>query len=142
LGRRGEGIEHQSGLMEEARASSSSLGRPRRCANLRMAESKSDQFSCEINAHSEKHAKFQLLSINRLSDGSECDRVALRPNSELDGNARHGLEIESTSRSMHLSLNLVKRWGGAIEIRNSFSIHFASMRRYRTSSSSRDRCGA
>jgi hypothetical protein len=37
-----------------------------------MAESKSDHFSFEINAHSEKIAKFDPLSTNRLPVDSEC----------------------------------------------------------------------
>jgi hypothetical protein len=36
-------------------------------SNLRMAESKSDKFSFEINVHSEKFEEFDLLSINRLA---------------------------------------------------------------------------
>jgi hypothetical protein len=36
-----------------------------------MAESKSDNFSLEINAHSEKIAKFDPLSTNRLAADSE-----------------------------------------------------------------------
>ena len=56
-------------------------------SNLRMAESKSDNFSFEVKAHSEKHAKIQLLSINRLSDDSECDRLPFRDaNNELNWN--------------------------------------------------------
>jgi hypothetical protein len=41
-------------------------------SNLGMAESKSDHFSFEINAHSEKNAKFDPLSTNRLAVDSEC----------------------------------------------------------------------
>ena len=37
-----------------------------------MAESKSDYFSFDINAHSEKIAKFDPLSTNRLALYSEC----------------------------------------------------------------------
>jgi hypothetical protein len=37
-----------------------------------MAESKSNQFAKYINAHSEKFAKFDLLSTNRLAADSEC----------------------------------------------------------------------
>jgi hypothetical protein len=40
-----------------------------------MAESKSDHFSFEINAHSEKNAKFDPLSTNRLAVDSECGRT-------------------------------------------------------------------
>jgi len=36
-----------------------------------MAESKSDYFSFEVKAHSEKIEKFEALSINRLLVGSE-----------------------------------------------------------------------
>jgi len=36
-------------------------------SNLRMAESKSDYFSFELKAHSEKIKKFERLSINGLS---------------------------------------------------------------------------
>jgi hypothetical protein len=52
-------------------------------SNLRMTESKSDQFSFEINAHSEKIAKFDPLSTNRLAAHSECRRG--RKRSPLDG---------------------------------------------------------
>src|SRR5215467_1094884 len=45
--------------------------RGREDSNLRMAESKSAHFFFEINAHSEKIEKFEPLSINRLSVGSE-----------------------------------------------------------------------
>jgi len=38
----------------------------RQDSNLGMAESKSDQFSFEINAHSEKNGILDRLSINRL----------------------------------------------------------------------------
>jgi hypothetical protein len=41
-------------------------------SNLRITESKSDHFSFEINAHSEKNAKFDPLSTNRLQVDSEC----------------------------------------------------------------------
>jgi hypothetical protein len=37
-----------------------------------MAESKSDKFANDINAHSEKIAKFDPLSTNRLAPDSEC----------------------------------------------------------------------
>ena len=40
-----------------------------------MAESKSAYFSFEINAHSEKIAKFDPLSANRLTPYSECPRA-------------------------------------------------------------------
>jgi len=40
-------------------------------SNLRMAESKSDQFANDFNAHSEKIAKFDPLSVNRLAADSE-----------------------------------------------------------------------
>jgi hypothetical protein len=40
-------------------------------SNLRIAESKSDYFSFKINAHSEKIAKFDPLSTNRLPEDSE-----------------------------------------------------------------------
>jgi len=40
-------------------------------SNLRMTESKSDQFARKINAHSEKFAKFDPLRINRLPVDSE-----------------------------------------------------------------------
>jgi len=39
-----------------------------------MAESKSDQFINNINTHSEKIAKSDPLSINRLLADSECDQ--------------------------------------------------------------------
>jgi len=38
----------------------------RQDSNLGMAESKTDQFSFETNAHSEKNGIFDSLSINRL----------------------------------------------------------------------------
>jgi hypothetical protein len=41
-------------------------------SNLRMAESKSDQFSFCFKAHSEKSRKFNPLSVNRLAGASEC----------------------------------------------------------------------
>ena len=41
-------------------------------SNLRMAESKSDQFANDFNAHSEKISKFAPLRINRLANNSEC----------------------------------------------------------------------
>jgi hypothetical protein len=41
-------------------------------SNLRMAESKSDKFANVINMHSEKIAKFDPLSTNRLAPDSEC----------------------------------------------------------------------
>jgi hypothetical protein len=41
-------------------------------SNLRMAESKSDQFANDINVHSEKLSKFDPLSANRLALDSEC----------------------------------------------------------------------
>jgi hypothetical protein len=44
-------------------------------SNLRMAESKSDRFTNNINAHSEKIAKFDPLSTNRLATDSECDHA-------------------------------------------------------------------
>src|SRR5262249_19785825 len=44
----------------------------RQDSNLGMAESKSDHFSFEINTHSEKIAKFDPLSTNRLTVDSEC----------------------------------------------------------------------
>jgi hypothetical protein len=37
-----------------------------------MAESKSDQFVNDFNAHSEKIAKFDPLPTNRLAADSEC----------------------------------------------------------------------
>jgi len=37
-----------------------------------MAESKSDQFANNIKARSEKIAKFDPLSVNRLAGDSEC----------------------------------------------------------------------
>jgi hypothetical protein len=40
-------------------------------SNQGMAESKSDQFARNINAHSEKIAKFDPLSVNRLAADSE-----------------------------------------------------------------------
>ena len=43
----------------------------RQDSNLGMAESKSEYFPFEINAHSEKIAKFDLLSTNRLAVDSE-----------------------------------------------------------------------
>jgi hypothetical protein len=49
-------------------------------SNLRMAESKSDYFSCKINAHSEKIAKFDPLYTNRLAAHSECWRPPPRRN--------------------------------------------------------------
>jgi hypothetical protein len=45
----------------------------RQDSNLGMAESKSGYFPFEINAHSEKIAKFDPLSINRLAPDSECE---------------------------------------------------------------------
>ena len=44
-------------------------------SNLRMAESKSDQFANNINAHSEKISKFAPFRINRLAVDSECGRA-------------------------------------------------------------------
>jgi hypothetical protein len=44
----------------------------RKPSNLRMAESKSDKFANDINMHSEKIAKFDPLSTNRLAPDSEC----------------------------------------------------------------------
>jgi hypothetical protein len=43
-----------------------------------MAESKSDHFSFKINAHSEKLAKFNPLSTNRLVVDSEWRGIRLR----------------------------------------------------------------
>src|SRR5277367_4690545 len=48
-------------------------------SNLRMAESKSGQFSFLINRHSEKTAKFSPNSINRLGRVSECRRECAEP---------------------------------------------------------------
>jgi hypothetical protein len=44
----------------------------RQDSNLGMAESKSNHFANYINAHSEKIAKFDPLSTNRLAADSEC----------------------------------------------------------------------
>jgi hypothetical protein len=44
-------------------------------SNLRMAESKSDQFANNINAHSKKISKFAPFRINRLAVDSECGRA-------------------------------------------------------------------
>jgi hypothetical protein len=44
-----------------------------------MAESKSNYFSYEINAHSEKYAKFGPISINRLAFDTECRRAPEQP---------------------------------------------------------------
>jgi hypothetical protein len=43
-------------------------------SNLRMAVSKSDKFPSKFNVHSEKFAKFDPLSTNRLAADSECDQ--------------------------------------------------------------------
>ena len=40
-----------------------------------MAEAKSDEFTNNINGHSEKFAKFDPLSINRLERNSECNAL-------------------------------------------------------------------
>jgi hypothetical protein len=40
-------------------------------SNLRMAESKSDHFPFEVNAHSEKFTKFDPLSIKSLATNTE-----------------------------------------------------------------------
>ena len=42
-------------------------------SNLRMAESKSDYFSFDFSAYSEKISKFELLLLNRLALDSECE---------------------------------------------------------------------
>ena len=47
----------------------------RQDSNLGMAESKSDHFSFQIKACSEKFAKFGPLSNNRLAFDSECGRA-------------------------------------------------------------------
>jgi hypothetical protein len=47
-------------------------------SNLRMAESKSDYFSFKFNTRSEKIAKFDPLSTNRLAPYSEC-RCVIAP---------------------------------------------------------------
>jgi hypothetical protein len=44
-----------------------------------MAESKSDKFANDINMHSEKIAKFEPLSTNRLAPDSECAYDDERP---------------------------------------------------------------
>jgi hypothetical protein len=52
----------------------------RQDSNLGMAESKSDYFSFEINARSEKIAKFAWLSISRLAPNSEWRITLFCPN--------------------------------------------------------------
>ena len=47
----------------------------RQDSNLGMAESKSDHFSFQFNAHSEEIEKFDPLSINRSAGDSECGRT-------------------------------------------------------------------
>jgi hypothetical protein len=59
-----------------------------------MAESKSDYFSFEINAYSEKIAKFDPLSTNRLAPDSECAYDDERPIGEPGQGVREGPEDE------------------------------------------------
>ena len=59
------GVQNKDEVAGSSGNEKSWLGR--QDSNLGMAESKSEQFSFEINAYSEKNGMFDPLSINRLS---------------------------------------------------------------------------